>query len=67
LCPLSADILCDQGPQRAPQKMADMVGLVVSGIVLEVSVHDNQKVANGDVVFNRAPTHFLLVSVSKPI
>jgi len=33
--------------------MADMVGLStdVSGIVPEVSVHDNLKIANGDVVF----------------
>ena len=32
---------------------ADMVGLStdVSGIVREVSVHDNQKVAKGDVLF----------------
>jgi membrane fusion protein, multidrug efflux system len=40
--------------------MADIVGLLtdVSGIVLEVSVHDNQKIANGDVVFKLAPCRF---------
>jgi multidrug resistance efflux pump len=40
--------------------MADMVGLLtdVSGIALEVSVHDNQKIANGDVVFNLASCRF---------
>jgi membrane fusion protein (multidrug efflux system) len=35
--------------------MADMVGLLtdVSGIVPEVAVHDNQKIANGDMAFNQ--------------
>ena len=39
---------------------ADMVGVStdVSGIVKEVVVHDNQKVANGDVLFKLDPLPF---------
>src|SRR3979490_879340 len=39
---------------------ADMVGLStdVSGIVTEVSVHDNQKVAKGELLFNLDPQQF---------
>jgi membrane fusion protein (multidrug efflux system) len=41
---------------------ADMVGLStdVSGIVTQVSVHDNQKVAKGDVLFKLDPLQFQL-------
>jgi membrane fusion protein (multidrug efflux system) len=41
---------------------ADMVGLStdVSGIVSEVDVHDNQKVATGDVLFKLDPQQFQL-------
>src|SRR6202158_4485524 len=41
---------------------ADMVGLStdVAGIVTEVSVHDNQKVAKGDVLFKLDPLQFQL-------
>jgi len=41
---------------------ADMVGLStdVSGIVSEVAVRDNQKVAKGDVLFKLDPTQFQL-------
>jgi membrane fusion protein (multidrug efflux system) len=44
--------------------MTDIVGLStdVSGIVMEVSVHDSQKIAqkaaNGDVLFKLAPCSF---------
>ena len=40
--------------------MPDMVRLSTdkSGNVLEVSVHDNQKIANGDVLFELAPSRF---------
>jgi membrane fusion protein (multidrug efflux system) len=39
---------------------ADMVGLStdVAGIVTEVLVHDNQKVAKGDILFNLDPQQF---------
>jgi membrane fusion protein (multidrug efflux system) len=41
---------------------ADMVGLStdVSGIITQVSVHDNQKVAKGDVLFKLDPLQFQL-------
>jgi membrane fusion protein (multidrug efflux system) len=41
---------------------ADMVGLStdVSGIVTQISVHDNQKVARGDILFKLDPLQFQL-------